>query len=140
MAQGFCCNKYSYLYDGWNIMDFVVVIFSWITMFMDSANMSFIRTVRVLRTLRTLEAFPDLAELVKTLLELIPSMGNICILCFALVIVLSCISMQLFGGGSLKERCVLTDTINPSNFTLETWYKVNDIELVCNGSGPKLEK
>lgn len=102
LAQGFCCNKYSYLYDGWNILDFLVVILSWVTMFLDSANMSFIRTVRVLRTLRTLEAFPDLAELVRSLLELIPSMTNICILCVALVIVISCISMQLFGSGSLS--------------------------------------
>jgi hypothetical protein len=100
-------------------------------MMIDAANMSFIRTIRVLRTLRTLEAFPDLAALVKTLLELIPSMANICVLCFALVLVISCMSMQLFGAGSLKERCVLIGTENPTDMYKETWLKYHDYPVIC---------
>jgi hypothetical protein len=49
-------------------------------------------------------------------------MGNICFLCFVTVLVFSCISMQLFSG-TMLHRCVLIESINPANFTNETWSK-----------------
>jgi len=57
-AQGLIFDKYTYLRDGWNVVDFVIVLSSWITIFLGNTSISVIRTVRVLRTLRTLSVFP----------------------------------------------------------------------------------
>ena len=54
MAFGFVYERYSYLRDPWNVMDFLIVLSSWFTIFGDQGNISTIRTVRLLRTLRTL--------------------------------------------------------------------------------------
>lgn len=98
IALGFSAGPHSYLKDVWNVMDFVIVLVSWVTMFFGDSNISAIRAVRALRTLRTLSAFPRLAKLVQMLIEILPQMGNICFLCFVTVLVFSCISMQLFSG------------------------------------------
>jgi len=48
-----------YLRDGWNVMDFIIVMLSWGTMWMGSGgSISSVRSVRALRTLRTLSALP----------------------------------------------------------------------------------
>jgi voltage-dependent calcium channel L type alpha-1D len=70
-AFGFVLEKYSYLRDPWNVLDFVIVLSSWLTIVGDSGSISMIRTVRLLRTLRTLrtiQAFDDLQTLVSILL------------------------------------------------------------------------
>jgi hypothetical protein len=53
-AYGLVVEKFSYLRDPWNVMDFLIVLSSWFTIVADSGSISMIRTVRLLRTLRTL--------------------------------------------------------------------------------------
>ena len=57
-ALGFIWEKYTYMRDGWNVLDFIIVISSWATIYLGNSSISVIRTVRVLRTLRTLSVFP----------------------------------------------------------------------------------
>jgi hypothetical protein len=128
-------ERNSYLRDGWNVVDFCIVMFSWGTMFLQNSSLSVIRTVRVLRSLRTLTVFPELQQLVTVLFRIYPAMANICFLCIVTVIVFACISMQLFSG-SLVKRCVLETTVNPLadtkfNFTGETWYQMDGDALTC---------
>jgi hypothetical protein len=61
LALGFVYHPNSYLRDAWNIMDFTVVVLSWITWNMKSSNASVIRVIRILRPLRTISAIPALA-------------------------------------------------------------------------------
>ena len=93
IALGFVSGKFSYMRDAWNIMDFLIVWVSWVTLFIGDTNVSAIRAVRALRTLRTLSAFPRLAKLVSMLVQILPQMANICFLCFVTVVVFACISM-----------------------------------------------
>jgi len=64
IALGFAVGPHAYLKDVWNVMDFVIVVLSWVMLFFGDSNISAIRAVRALRTLRTLSAFPRLAKLV----------------------------------------------------------------------------
>ena len=64
IALGFFAGPHAYLKDVWNVMDFVIVMVSWVTLFFGDSNISAIRAIRALRTLRTLSAFPRLAKLV----------------------------------------------------------------------------
>ena len=116
-AQGFVCGKYSYLRDPWNMVDFVILSISYTAVFNIKMRYQSIRIFRVLRTLRTITVMPSMAGLVKTLINLVPAMGNMSIL-FALTILLfATIAMQLFAG-DLSGRCVPLDKIN-CNITIE---------------------
>jgi len=64
IALGFIAGEHSYLKEAWNLMDFVIVLISWVTLFFGESNVSAIRALRALRTLRTISAFPRLAKLV----------------------------------------------------------------------------
>ena len=58
VALGFYKEENGYLRDGWNIMDFIIVMMSWGTMWTGATSISSIRSIRALRTLRTLSAMP----------------------------------------------------------------------------------
>ena len=57
--------------------------------------------------------------LVKTLIQLIPAMGNMLVLFGFTVLIFATIGMQLFGG-SLSKRCILESTRNDLAFKSET--------------------
>ena len=63
IALGFVMQPHSYLRDGWNVMDFTVVILSWAT-YGAETSVSVIRVIRILRPLRTISAIPALGRLV----------------------------------------------------------------------------
>jgi len=57
IVSGFFIGPKTYLKDNWNILDFVIVMFSILTMILElliSADISFIRGFRALRALRPL--------------------------------------------------------------------------------------
>lgn len=74
IAMGFVMRPYSYLRDPWNILDFLVVILGWLTVFDlgGGSNVNSIRVVRILRPLRTINAMPGMRGLVMTLLNSLP--------------------------------------------------------------------
>jgi hypothetical protein len=108
LAMGFVYHPNSYLRDPWNVMDFSVVVLSWLTWNSES-NVSVIRIIRILRPLRTISAIPALAKLVQNLIILIPPMGEILILFAFTILVFGTIGMSLFIG-HLKGRCVMDST------------------------------
>ena len=63
IAFGFVLHKGSYLRSSWNILDFVIVVMSFLSIFLDG-NYSALRVVRVLRPLRSIEQFPGLRGIV----------------------------------------------------------------------------
>jgi voltage-dependent calcium channel L type alpha-1D len=55
IAQGFVMRPFSYLRDGWNILDFSVVCLGWLAISVEGAdNISAIKVIRILRPLRTI--------------------------------------------------------------------------------------
>jgi hypothetical protein len=75
-AMGFIWEKGSYLRDGWNWLDFVVVVSGLLTSIPGIPKVSILRAVRVLRPLRSLTAIPKLRVLVNALLTAIPELTN----------------------------------------------------------------
>ena len=117
LALGFITNKFSYLRDTWNMVDFLIVMVSWATIMSDSTNIASIRAVRALKTVRTLSAFPRMASLVKNLVSTLPSMGKIGLICACSVLIFACVTSQLFSG-TLKNRCIKIDSVtNLTSFT-----------------------
>eukprot|EP00736_Rhodelphis_marinus_P000156 Rmarinus@m.17433 len=104
VADGFIMHEGSYLRDGWNILDFVVVVSGYSTFLDAGVNVSALRTVRVLRPLRTISTIPELRLLVATVISSMPLLMNVLgLLCF-MFLLFSILGMSLFGG-ALRGRC-----------------------------------
>lgn len=56
LAMGLIFEEYTYLRDGWNIIDFFVVISSIMGFLPGTVNFSAIRTIRILRPIRSVNA------------------------------------------------------------------------------------
>ena len=110
VAMGFFVHPNSYLRDSWNRLDFTVVILGIIAA-MNLGNFSAIRTVRVLRPLRTLQGFAGMRQLVVTLLNSLPLLGDVAVLMAFLFFLLGLMGVQLFSG-ALNRRCASLDNPN----------------------------
>ncbi|XRB04885.1 voltage-dependent calcium channel L type [Pycnococcus provasolii] len=105
VAMGFVLGDGTYLKDGWNILDFIVVVASVISFGSDAIpGASAIRTIRVLRPLRTVSAVPGMRVLVRTMIGVVPMMANVALVCLFLFFVFGILGMQLFMG-TLSKRC-----------------------------------
>lgn len=62
ISYGFCLNRTSYLRDGWNWLDFLVVIVGWFDFLPNIPNLRSLRTLRVLRPLRSINAIPSMRD------------------------------------------------------------------------------
>lgn len=60
LAYGFIVHRNAYLRDGWNWLDFIVVIIGWIELIPSIPNLKGLRTLRVLRPLRSINAIPSM--------------------------------------------------------------------------------
>jgi hypothetical protein len=63
IAKGFILNKYTYLRNPWNWLDFVVITSGYATIGMDVGNLAGLRTFRVLRALKTVSIMPGTIRL-----------------------------------------------------------------------------
>jgi hypothetical protein len=95
IALGFVFNKNgtleyiiylkAYLRDGWNILDFCIVVTSLLPLVMGSSsgvNLQSLRSLRVLRPLRTISTIRELKVLLATLFAAIPYLINTIIILF----------------------------------------------------------
>ncbi|CAF5011670.1 unnamed protein product, partial [Rotaria sp. Silwood1] len=72
----------------------------------DHVSLSAIRTVRVLRPLRVINRVPSMRILVMLLLDTLPMLGNVLLLCFFIFFIFGIIGVQLWKG-LLRNRCFL---------------------------------
>lgn len=93
ITYGFLFNKeQSYLRDGWNVIDFLVVIVSIISLAITSKKLMIVkilRLLRVLRPLRVISCNKGLKIGIQALFMAIPSLFN--------VLIVSCLFYLIFG-------------------------------------------
>ncbi|KAM9494665.1 voltage-dependent T-type calcium channel subunit alpha-1H isoform 2-T2 [Clarias gariepinus] len=97
-----------YLGDTWNRLDFFIVMAGMLEYSLDghNASLSAIRTVRVLRPLRAINRVPSMRILVTLLLDTLPMLGNVLLLCFFVFFIFGIVGVQLWAG-LLRNRCFL---------------------------------
>ncbi|XP_077461278.1 voltage-dependent T-type calcium channel subunit alpha-1I isoform X1 [Stigmatopora argus] len=95
-----------YLGDTWNRLDFFIVMAGMVEYSLDLQNLNFtaIRTVRVLRPLKAINRVPSMRILVNLLLDTLPMLGNVLLLCFFVFFIFGIIGVQLWAG-LLRNRC-----------------------------------
>ncbi|KAM8843948.1 voltage-dependent T-type calcium channel subunit alpha-1I-like isoform 2-T3 [Spinachia spinachia] len=113
-----------YLGDTWNRLDFFIVMSGMVEYSLDlqNINLSAIRTVRVLRPLKAINRVPSMRILVNLLLDTLPMLGNVLLLCFFVFFIFGIIGVQLWAG-LLRNRCYLKENFNlSSGMTLPAPY------------------
>lgn len=104
IVSGFYIGEKTYLKDSWNILDFIIVMFSILTWIMEAAagaDISFIRGFRALRALRPLRVVSKnegIKTVVNSLLLSIPALLNVLLIVLLFLMVFGILGIQLFMG------------------------------------------
>uniref|UniRef100_A0A8C4ISY7 Calcium channel, voltage-dependent, T type, alpha 1H subunit a n=1 Tax=Dicentrarchus labrax TaxID=13489 RepID=A0A8C4ISY7_DICLA len=128
-----------YLGDKWNQLDFVIVMAGVMEYSLDghNASLSAIRTVRVLRPLRAINRVPSMRILVTLLLDTLPMLGNVLLLCFFVFFIFGIVGVQLWAG-LLRNRCFLGEDIRTMyNLSISLYYmseEGEDSPFICSAA------
>uniref|UniRef100_A0A8C6Y754 Calcium voltage-gated channel subunit alpha1 H n=1 Tax=Naja naja TaxID=35670 RepID=A0A8C6Y754_NAJNA len=125
-----------YLGDTWNRLDFFIVIAGMMEYSLDGHNVSLsaIRTVRVLRPLRAINRVPSMRILVTLLLDTLPMLGNVLLLCFFVFFIFGIVGVQLWAG-LLRNRCFLDSPLTHNLTFLHKYYRPEESEenpFICS--------
>nr|XP_033800134.1 sodium channel protein type 2 subunit alpha-like [Geotrypetes seraphini] len=121
LARGFCLERFTFLRDPWNWLDFSVILMAYVTEFVNLGNVSALRTFRVLRALKTISVIPGLKTIVGALIQSVKKLSDVMILTVFCLSVFALIGLQLFMG-HLRNKCVLwppdesADELNISSY------------------------
>ncbi|CAF96236.1 unnamed protein product, partial [Tetraodon nigroviridis] len=102
---------------------------------LQSVSFSAVRTVRVLRPLRANNRVPSMRILVTLLLDTLPMLGNVLLLCFFVFFIFGIVGVQLWVG-RLRNRCFVEDTF-PFPLSHKYYHTENDDENPFICSQPK---
>lgn len=106
--MGFVLHPQAYLRDGWNVIDFFVVITGLLELLPNSSvNLKALRTLRVIRPLRTIHAIPSMRKLVSALILSIPNFANVSVFLLFVFVLFSILGLHNYGYIPYN-RCRLT--------------------------------
>ncbi|XP_064547056.1 sodium channel protein 60E isoform X2 [Drosophila montana] len=128
IAKGFLLNKYTYLRNPWNWLDFVVITSGYATIGMEVGNLAGLRTFRVLRALKTVSIMPGLKTIINALLHSFRQLAEVMTLTIFCLMVFALFALQVYMG-ELRNKCVRnvpTDWTNISHLDWKIW--VNDTD------------
>uniref|UniRef100_A0A8D3DQ56 Voltage-dependent calcium channel type A subunit alpha-1 n=1 Tax=Scophthalmus maximus TaxID=52904 RepID=A0A8D3DQ56_SCOMX len=144
IALGFVFHKGSYLRNGWNVMDFIVVLSGILAAAGAHMNISVdlrtLRAVRVLRPLKLVSGIPSLQIVLKSIMKAMVPLLQIGLLLFFAILMFAIIGLEFYSG-KLHYTCTQQsgilgmDTLIfpcgvrqcPSKYTCnDTWIGPND--------------
>ena len=93
-------GKNSYIRNGWNIIDFIIIIFSLLSFAFNNQvrALKAIRLLRILKPLRVISRNEGLKVAVQALLISIPNIGNVLIISLLFFIIFAIICVNFFKG------------------------------------------
>lgn len=127
VGMGFFFPRDSYLKDSWNILDFFIVVTSYITLLQNAGDegvvsneigeaqsdakfsASGLRVFRVLRPLKTISSIKGLRVLIQALFSALPLLRDTLMILLFFFIIFAIAGLQMFGG-LLKHRCIAIQT------------------------------
>ncbi|XP_064650227.1 voltage-dependent calcium channel type A subunit alpha-1-like isoform X7 [Lineus longissimus] len=109
-ALGFILHKGSYLRNVWNIMDFVVVVTGFITLFAVNSQFDLrtLRAVRVLRPLKLVSGIPSLQVVLKSILKAMAPLLQIGLLVLFAIVIFAIIGLEFYNG-NFHNTCYRTE-------------------------------
>ncbi|XP_072389146.1 sodium channel protein 60E-like isoform X1 [Diabrotica undecimpunctata] len=119
IAKGFILNKYTYLRNPWNWLDFIVITSGYATIGMEVGNLAGLRTFRVLRALKTISILPGLKTIINALLHSFKQLAEVMTLTIFCLMVFALFALQVYKG-ELRNKCVLK--MDDHNASYEVWF------------------
>ncbi|XP_051928748.1 voltage-dependent R-type calcium channel subunit alpha-1E-like isoform X2 [Hippocampus zosterae] len=108
IALGFVFHKGSYLRNGWNVMDFIVVLSGILAAAGAHMNISVdlrtLRAVRVLRPLKLVSGIPSLQIVLKSIMKAMVPLLQIGLLLFFAILMFAIIGLEFYSG-KLHHTC-----------------------------------
>ncbi|XP_051232685.1 voltage-dependent R-type calcium channel subunit alpha-1E isoform X3 [Dicentrarchus labrax] len=108
IALGFVFHKGSYLRNGWNVMDFIVVLSGILaaagTHLNISVDLRTLRAVRVLRPLKLVSGIPSLQIVLKSIMKAMVPLLQIGLLLFFAILMFAIIGLEFYSG-RLHRTC-----------------------------------
>ncbi|XP_042869770.1 voltage-dependent calcium channel type A subunit alpha-1-like isoform X14 [Penaeus japonicus] len=107
IALGFVLHPRSYLRNIWNMMDFVVVVTGFITLFGQDAievDLRTLRAIRVLRPLKLVSGIPSLQVVLKSIIKAMAPLLQIGLLVLFAIVIFAIIGLEFYSG-ALHKTC-----------------------------------
>ncbi|XP_069864597.1 voltage-dependent P/Q-type calcium channel subunit alpha-1A isoform X2 [Dipodomys merriami] len=98
IALGFAFHKGSYLRNGWNVMDFVVVLTGILATVGTEFDLRTLRAVRVLRPLKLVSGIPSLQVVLKSIMKAMVPLLQIGLLLFFAILIFAIIGLEFYMG------------------------------------------
>uniref|UniRef100_A0A672ID19 Calcium channel, voltage-dependent, R type, alpha 1E subunit b n=1 Tax=Salarias fasciatus TaxID=181472 RepID=A0A672ID19_SALFA len=109
VALGFVFHKGSYLRNGWNVMDFIVVLSGILATAGAHMNIPVdlrtLRAVRVLRPLKLVSGIPSLQIVLKSIMKAMIPLLQIGLLLFFAILMFAIIGLEFYSG-KLNNKCL----------------------------------
>nr|XP_020668758.1 voltage-dependent N-type calcium channel subunit alpha-1B isoform X8 [Pogona vitticeps] len=109
MALGFVFHKGSYLRNGWNVMDFVVVLTGILATAGTQFDLRTLRAVRVLRPLKLVSGIPSLQVVLKSIMKAMVPLLQIGLLLFFAIVMFAIIGLEFYMG-KFHKACFSNET------------------------------
>ncbi|KAM3873751.1 putative voltage-dependent N-type calcium channel subunit alpha-1B [Diretmus argenteus] len=109
IALGFAFHKGSYLRNGWNVMDFVVVLTGILATVGSDFDLRTLRAVRVLRPLKLVSGIPSLQVVLKSIMKAMVPLLQIGLLLFFAIVMFAIIGVEFYMG-KFHTTCFKIDT------------------------------
>ncbi|XP_040171810.1 muscle calcium channel subunit alpha-1-like isoform X2 [Anopheles arabiensis] len=114
IAYGFILHPGSYLRNGWNILDFTIVVIGMIStalsnLMKEGFDVKALRAFRVLRPLRLVSGVPSLQVVLNSILRAMVPLLHIALLVLFVIIIYAIIGLELFSG-KLHKSCFHNET------------------------------
>uniref|UniRef100_A0A087XR77 Voltage-dependent P/Q-type calcium channel subunit alpha-1A n=1 Tax=Poecilia formosa TaxID=48698 RepID=A0A087XR77_POEFO len=105
LALGFALHKGSYLRNGWNVMDFVVVLTGILSSVGSQLDLRTLRAVRVLRPLKLVSGIPSLQVVLKSIMKAMIPLLQIGLLLFVAILMFAIIGLEFYMG-KFHKTCI----------------------------------
>ncbi|XP_025410871.1 muscle calcium channel subunit alpha-1 isoform X6 [Sipha flava] len=109
IAYGFVAHPGAYLRNGWNFLDFTIVLMGAISI-INGFDVKALRAFRVLRPLRLVSGVPSLQVVLNSILRAMVPLLHIALLVIFVIIIYAIIGLELFSG-TLHTTCWENDTM-----------------------------
>ena len=124
-------DKHTFLRDGWNWLDFVVILMSYLTLVVDLSQFSAVRTVRVFRALKSVNVVPGLKKIVGAIVYSVKNLKDVIILTVFILAVFALLGLQVYMG--VLTRICIVDYYGPvdvNSFINETTADFADVNVM----------
>ncbi|KAF0698592.1 hypothetical protein As57867_010746, partial [Aphanomyces stellatus] len=139
VAMGLWTSPHAYLREGWNRLDFIIVLSGILALFnIRGLKIGYIRVLRVMRPLRTLHSLPGLKVLTNSLLASLPALANVFVLLMFCMLVFAILGMEIYRG-DFHYRCRVTPfpVALPADGTWGLPPNVNDTYIAMVQTNPE---